>query len=682
LPDEIEARTGQRITMSESTILRVTFQGKPISRLEFTKSQQSKFLVNLEISLEKASSALLVDVSTDDEWLVVSPTPLTCKEGGSVNLSVSIDSKNWEEPADYRSTIRFRGRDPADPVIFRELAVAIHHTAREEVVDKKNFMRGALTRGESVIKKVSEGEHLCSRCGAVLPDKRPLCAPCRKASVKTGDDGWLRVGEKSLAESLLYLRILMKRFPLLWAFTVLVLCFMVMAVFALSFRGVPQGQKAVGSGSLVISSEPPGAWVIFLDNEHAMAKTPLVISSIIAGSHKVHLQLENCGGGEVLHTIEIKPNQKNIFSFILEKEGTLFVRSIPAERKILLDGKDTGKETPSRLEGIACGAHKVTVQDPFEPEKALTFPVKVEWGEVTGLFAVMDSARSGLSLSCEDGARVHIDGVYAGKTPLPPRTVTPGLHTITVRLERCLPWKEKLPFSAGEVMELSVEPIKQAELALEGDEGGTLYINNEFYGQLPGRVMLPPARKLSARAVTWDGRTWRKTYTFAAGEYRREKVQFPAPPPVPPPGIMTGGGEKEALLRGRFFDFNLAEHFSPRTWKAIETLYHDADGDNEEEMLIVLENRAARSSAGYPLFLYAVKRKDGAFETISLRGPCRGAIGYGELMSLYVLRADDFGYREIQYVCGDKKGKTTSRGSFIVYKGQLGNPSWSPKAIH
>jgi hypothetical protein len=200
---------------------------------------------------------------------------------------------------------------------------------------------------------------------------------------------------------------------------------------------------------------------------------------------------------------------------------------------------------------------------------------------------------------------------------------------------------------------------------------------------LPGKIQVSPGEKLHVKVIALDGRTWKKTYALAPGEYRRDRVKFPAlPPPAPvqkPMASFAPGGMP--LARGSFFDFSLAMHFPPRSWNAVETLYNDVDGDGEEEMLIVLQNKKNRSSAGYPLFLFAIKKADGVYRLYNLRGPAIGAIGAGELLSLSMLRADDFGYREVQYVCGDKRGRVTSKGSFIIYKGKLDNPSWSARAI-
>jgi len=671
--------------MNELPRLIISFQGKPISRLEFTYFQESRFMVNLDLALKAGSPDLELVVTTDDEWLIADPPELSMKAGGSANLSVNADSRAWNEPGDHPSAIRFSLKSPDTLLFSQELPVLIHHVTGQEEKEKNRFLKKNFSASHYTGADVNaeESAHHCGECGASLPDKRPLCAACRKARAQAEESEKKGAWKKDYRDSLSYFRSFMHTHPVVW--TALALVMIVLIISALALSGVnPHGEegRTGGSGSLSISSEPPGAWVIFLENEHSMTMTPLKISSLPAGMYKIHLQMENCGGGDILHQIEIKPHRENFYNFRLEKQGKLTVRSIPPGMRILVDGKETGKETPAQLDGISTGPHRVTLFDPILPEKALVFPITVEWGEEAGLFSVMNPSRSGVSLLCEPGARVYIDGTYCGKTPLPPMMVRPGLRFITVLRDRCLPWRQKLPFAPGEVMELAVDPVRQAELTLEGDGGGTLYINDNLYGTLPGKVLCTPGEKIKVKVVAMDGRAWKRTCILKPGEYRRERVKFP-PAPVLPKTVagVSPGDTREPLIRGSFFSFDQARFFPPRSWKAVETLYHDVDGDGSVEMLMVVENLKNRSSAGYPLFLFAIKKRNGDYELYNLRGPHRGAIGAGEILSLFVLRSDDFGYREVQYVCGDRRGKVTSKGSFVIYKGKLNNPSWSARAI-
>ena len=80
-----------------------------------------------------------------------------------------------------------------------------------------------------------------------------------------------------------------------------------------------------------------------------------------AGTYNVECRLPNHVSSQ--KQIVVKPDEAE--TFVIEKpkpiEGSLYVKSNPSGAKIILDGKDLGVCTPSKIDNVLIGSHKVTV---------------------------------------------------------------------------------------------------------------------------------------------------------------------------------------------------------------------------------------------------------------------------------------------------------------------------------
>ena len=96
-------------------------------------------------------------------------------------------------------------------------------------------------------------------------------------------------------------------------------------------------------------------------------------------------------------------------------EGSLYVKSNPSGAKIILDGKNLGVTTPSKIDNVLIGSHKVTILlDNHKPE---IIDINIKQNET----ATADVKLSNMALmtikSSPSGAELYIDGKYKGTTP-------------------------------------------------------------------------------------------------------------------------------------------------------------------------------------------------------------------------------------------------------------------------
>ena len=134
-----------------------------------------------------------------------------------------------------------------------------------------------------------------------------------------------------------------------------------------------------------------------------------------AGTYNVECRLPNHVSS--LKQIVVKPDEAE--TFVIEKpkpiEGSLYVKSNPSGAKIFLDGKNLGVTTPSKIDNVLIGSHKVTIMlDNHKPEN---IDINVKQNET----ATVDVKLSNMALmtikSSPSGAELYIDGKYKGTTP-------------------------------------------------------------------------------------------------------------------------------------------------------------------------------------------------------------------------------------------------------------------------
>jgi len=128
----------------------------------------------------------------------------------------------------------------------------------------------------------------------------------------------------------------------------------------------PKGKKshtrstpAIVPAQLSVSSNPAGARISF--DGSSLCDSPCTLTGIAPGQHTV--SASKGGYGTVSRTLTLASATNSSVSLELTEEAArLSVSSTPAGGIILIDGKDTGKLTPSQFVLEKPGAHTVTIR--------------------------------------------------------------------------------------------------------------------------------------------------------------------------------------------------------------------------------------------------------------------------------------------------------------------------------
>lgn len=224
----------------------------------------------------------------------------------------------------------------------------------------------------------------------------------------------------------------------------------------------PSGSQTVDMGTLNVTSVPAGARVL-VDGVDTGKVTPVTLSAMVPGSHGIALQL--AGYEEDHRTVAVSAGATSTVQMSLAKRPdatgsstvptkppatsepvqaatTLRVTSSPAGAAIILDARESGRQTPATLT-VAAGSHTVGLR--LTGYDMVTRRVNVIKGKQTLVSIPLSKAAPVVmgSLRIESvpaGAAIRIDGkTVAGRTPLT-TAVTLGHHAIQVTLSGYEPW--------------------------------------------------------------------------------------------------------------------------------------------------------------------------------------------------------------------------------------------------
>jgi hypothetical protein len=120
-----------------------------------------------------------------------------------------------------------------------------------------------------------------------------------------------------------------------------------------------QAVPAVVSAQLSVSSNPAGAQISF--DGSALCETPCTLTGIAPGNHTVSASKAGYSGESRAVSISSGANL-SVSIDLSQLVAKLLVASSPAGGAILIDGKDSGKLTPSQFSLDNFGTHSVTVR--------------------------------------------------------------------------------------------------------------------------------------------------------------------------------------------------------------------------------------------------------------------------------------------------------------------------------
>lgn len=264
-------------------------------------------------------------------------------------------------------------------------------------------------------------------------------------------------------------------------------------------------EPSQSTGTLFVTSSPGGA-LITVDGGKGQ-QAPWTYRDIRAGGHLVQAFLSGYepystiasvpAGGSITIDAVLKP---------LSEVGTVQVKSSPGGADVYVDGIYRGS-TATTVGNLAAGSHftllkLVGYEDwsgivAIRPNQVaiLDIPLRVQSGMKTG-FIHVDST--------PPGASVLVDGIYQGVTqsgnPLDLTGISPGEHTITLKLQNYQDYMTRVPVQAGKTASVRATlvpvqvPAGSGAVQINSEpSGANIFIDNSCVGITPLTIPSLPA---------------------------------------------------------------------------------------------------------------------------------------------------------------------------------------------
>lgn len=225
-------------------------------------------------------------------------------------------------------------------------------------------------------------------------------------------------------------------------------------------------------------------------------------------------------------TITPSPNDSSVIEITLERVPipVLFRGDVPAV--VLCDGAERGT-VPCHLFFNAPRAYRIT----FRAEGFLerTLRLDLSDGKPRVVDAALTSSTATLALGSEPaGAKVLLDGVPQGQTPLTLRKIRPGKHEVTFSQDGYRTLTHTLTLDAGQEATLSM-PLERLPAGLTITTlpiGARVYVDGVFRGESDLTLKDLPAGTHTIRVERPGYAQASRTVTVGAGESRAEEFRL------------------------------------------------------------------------------------------------------------------------------------------------------------
>ena len=291
-------------------------------------------------------------------------------------------------------------------------------------------------------------------------------------------------------------------------------------------KNVSVEEDRIQTGWLIIESDPVGADV-YLNDKHVGTTNGALQINYAYGNYQYRLVKHNYH--ELTGDLQVNDSRVYKKFTLVPAFGSIEVTSNVSGARVSLDGKDTGKRTPCKLEEIASGTHSIDVrQDSYAPYSA---SVLVSDGQKASVYAELDAKFSKITIESLDGADIYINGVKKGSTKISTDLVE-GIYEVEVRKLHHKPISRQLEVLAKQTQEITIEPIPiygsvsitsypfDAKVSINGREYGNTPITIDKLLEGEYDIIISKDGYSSARehVLVSDGQTSSLSVTLSSGK--------------------------------------------------------------------------------------------------------------------------------------------------------------------
>lgn len=255
--------------------------------------------------------------------------------------------------------------------------------------------------------------------------------------------------------------------------------------------------------TLRVQSEPAGAKVFL--NDAPVGETPLSTETDAFGTALVRVSLR--GHREWWGSVELAPGALRSVDAQLEPvRSAVLVHVRPEGAAVSLDGAHVG-DAPVLIPGVPLGRHRVTMSHPGFQSRSVDLeidgaaPRKIEETLVT------DSATIHVSTE-PSGARVFLNGVPYGESPVDIDRIPEGTAILEVRAEGYREVRQEMRLAVGDDKPIAIEleALPATLQIVTVPAGARIYVDDAFRGESPLTLedLTPGQHRVRADLVAHD----------------------------------------------------------------------------------------------------------------------------------------------------------------------------------
>ncbi len=190
----------------------------------------------------------------------------------------------------------------------------------------------------------------------------------------------------------------------------------------------------ISTGTLIVKTQPDGA-TVFVDGKN-YGLTPIEIGDLEIGEHEIVISKD--GYAQIIKKIDIGEEPYTLEEILTKAISEVFINTNPKGAKVIISGKEMGV-TPLKLKDINPGRYFVTFKAIGYED--MTKSIEVKEGLNTFNFNMVQLNHALIVDSEPKNAKVYIDNVFKGTTPLEIRNLTPEKkYKLRVEYEGYLPY--------------------------------------------------------------------------------------------------------------------------------------------------------------------------------------------------------------------------------------------------
>ncbi len=241
---------------------------------------------------------------------------------------------------------------------------------------------------------------------------------------------------------------------------------------------IPAVQPTASTKMGSIDLRAPAGLTIKVDGM-PMGVTPSILTGLSTGVRAIELKSDTYySWSEGVEVVEDTTTIINANPRTLPKTGSVSVTSSPPGYPIIINGANTGTNTPGTVSGLTPGLQIVELRPPGYNnwKRSVTiYPGKTEMlvADLVSPGAPATTAPAQPPLPAEtgslrvtsipSGANVNVGDLFYGISPVTIPDLTPGSHQVTISLAGYAPWSSSVSIASGETLDLAptLNPLPQ-----------------------------------------------------------------------------------------------------------------------------------------------------------------------------------------------------------------------------